>query len=152
MLSFALDVREAQPWKLINDSCIFALRLSSGETGYICVMGNGGEHFAIGLYIGQRGFSDYLTSLKLEGESQLEMMEAGMAFDYIMCDFENASDIEPDTKKRIKDYAETNGRKIKRPKGWPDFIRHASLQGTFSHHRRKKMHKPSPKHCRRYSH
>ncbi len=131
MLSFALDVREAQPWKLINDSCIFALRLSSGETGYICVMGNGGEHFAIGLYIGQRGFSDYLTSLKLEGESQLEMMEAGMAFDYIMCDFENASDIEPETKKRIKDYVETNGRKIKRPKGWPDFIRHLPYKALF---------------------
>ncbi|MCR5077113.1 MAG: hypothetical protein K6A82_03640 [Prevotella sp.] len=131
MLSLALDVREAQPWKLIDDSCLFAIRLSSGETGYICVMGNGGEHFAIGLYIGQQGFSDYLTSLKLEGESQTEMMEKAMSFDYIMCDFENASEIEPETKKRIKAYTDTNGRKIRRPKGWPDFTRHSPYKALF---------------------
>lgn len=131
MLSLAFDVRDSQPWTLIDDSCIFAVRLSSGEAGYICVMGNAGEHFAIGLYIGQKGFSTYLKSIHLDEGSRIEMMEEAMSFDYINCDFENANDMEPNTKKRIKAYAEANGRKIRRPKGWPDFTRHSPRKALF---------------------
>lgn len=125
MLSLAFDVRDARPWELLDDSCIFALHLSSGEIGYVCIMGHAGEHFAIGLYVGQRGFTSYLKSLQIDNPSMLESMEEAMSLDYINCDFENADALEPDVKKRIRAFAEAHKRKIRRPKGWPDFIRHS---------------------------
>ena len=131
MLSLALDVRDAQPWRFLDDSNIFAVRLSSGEIGYICVMGHAGEHFAIGLYIGVKGFSSYLKSLIVSDQSHADFFEEALAFDYINCDFENVSAIDPKVKKRIKTYAETNGRKIRRPKGWPDFTRHTPYKELF---------------------
>lgn len=40
MLSVAFRYRETNLWKELTDSDVFAVRLSTGEIGYCCVMGN----------------------------------------------------------------------------------------------------------------
>lgn len=46
-------------WKKIWDSEIFAIKLRSGEPGYISVMGQLGEYNALALYIGDEGYKSY---------------------------------------------------------------------------------------------
>lgn len=126
MLALAFDVRDAKPWEILDDTCLFAVQLSCGQKGYCCVMGNGGEHYSVALYIGQRGFTDFMRTLDMGNESGIETLELGMQLDYIACDFSNADMLDPMQKKRTKEYASATGRKIRRPYGWPDFVRHAA--------------------------
>ena len=124
MISTALKLRDASPWQVIVETDLFAVKLSSGEIGYCCVMGTEGEHFALALYIGRQGFSSYLRSLDISNcSSYEEFMELAMTIDCINCDFMAAKDVDDDAKKRIKEYAAAHGLKIRRPKGWPDFVR-----------------------------
>ena len=124
MLDAAFRYRKAEVWKQMYSDDIFAVKLSNGEIGYCSVMGNGGEHFALGLYRGDSGLKTFVSSLGFEGMSSIVMMEHSLMFDCINCDFMNVKDIRPEVKAVIKDYAARNGVKIQRPHGWPDFTRH----------------------------
>lgn len=126
MLAVAFQYRDTELWKILTDSDVFAFRLSDGETGYCCVMGNGDEHLALGLYRGRRGFTSYLKSLSFNSMqlSEIDMIEMAATFDCINCDFMEASAMQDKTKKLIRNYADAHGLKVRRPKGWPDFTRH----------------------------
>lgn len=39
-----------------QEGIVFAVRLSNGQTVYCTIMGNGGEHYSLGIYIGEEGF------------------------------------------------------------------------------------------------
>lgn len=125
MLWAAFDLRRAAPWKKLTDSDIFAVKLSSGEIGYCSVMGHGGEHYALGLYIGRKGFTSYLNSLYLNNAAPFVFQQLAMMFDCINCDFMNAADMDAKTKSRIRAFVAHRGLKIQRPHGWPDFTRHS---------------------------
>lgn len=123
MLEAALRFRSAKPWELIDDSMIFAVRLSDGETGYCCVMGNGGEHYGISMYKGRNGFGTYLTTISgIYNNPFLSFTN----YRCINCDFENATDLRLDKaeKELIKKVAQQSGLKISRPKGYPEIIKY----------------------------
>lgn len=126
MLTVAFQYREAELWEMLTDSDVFAFRLSDGEVGYCCVMGNGDEHLALALYRGQKGFSSYLKTIRLSGLqlSDIGMFEVVLTFDCLNCDFMQASEINGKVKKLIRNFADAHGLKVHRQKGWPDFIRH----------------------------
>ena len=126
MLAVAFQYRDTELWKELTDSDVFAFRLSDGETGYCCVMGNAGEHLALGFYRGRKGFTTYLKTISSGNAhlSEIEMFEMTTTFDCINCDFMQASDMDVKTKKIIRNYADAHKLKIRRSKGWPDFTRH----------------------------
>lgn len=123
MLTAAFAFRATKPWEELTDSDIFAVRLSTGETGYCSVMGNAGEHHSLGFYIGEKGFSAYLNTLSLSEVDFLATQSIVQSFDCINCDFMNADTIEPETKQAVRAYADKHGVKVPRPFGWPDFTR-----------------------------
>lgn len=126
MLAAAFHFRSTSLWEILTDSDVFAFRLSDGETGYCSVMGNAGEHLALGFYKGAKGFSTYLKSLTIGnmGSVDNEELETIMTLDCINCDFMPAANINAKVKKVIREYANTHGLKISRSNGWPDFTRH----------------------------
>lgn len=131
MLMVAFRYRETHLWEWLDDSMVFAFKLSDGETGYCSVMGNAGEHLALGFYRGAKGFSTYLKTLNAGDMPRREFFEQYLTFDCINCDFMNAADVselDKAAKTRIKAFAKVNGFKIRRPNGWPDFTRHAGYQ------------------------
>jgi chemotaxis methyl-accepting protein methylase len=67
MLDAAFGFRETEAWKMLDDSNIFAVRLSNGQNVYCTIMGNGGEHYSLGIYINEEGFSSYLRILNSDG-------------------------------------------------------------------------------------
>lgn len=120
----ALNFRRCALFETLNDSQIFAVRLQDGSIGYCCCMGNGGEHYALALYHGSKGFDTYLNSINFgHGINPLEMFETQMTFHAVNCDFENAADSLTGKEDRafIKKVASEEGIKMCRSKGWPDF-------------------------------
>ena len=126
VLAVAFQYRDTELWKELTDSDVFAFRLSDGETGYCCVMGNAGEHLALGFYRGRKGFTTHSKTISSGNAhlSEIEMFEMTTTFDCINCDFMQASDMDVKTKKIIRNYADAHKLKIRRSKGWPDFTRH----------------------------
>ncbi|MBD5356881.1 MAG: hypothetical protein HDR88_07755 [Bacteroides sp.] len=124
MIEAALRFRAAKLWEVLDDSMIFAVRLPDGKTGYCCVMGNAGEHYAIALYKGSVGFTTYLNSIT--NKALMNPFEIFMTYECINCDFENATDSGLNTHQKalIKEVAKENNLKICRPKGYPTVIRH----------------------------
>ncbi len=53
----AMRVKKIAPWDWMDETDIFGVQNpETDETGFVSVMGAGGEHFAIGVYLGCRGF------------------------------------------------------------------------------------------------
>jgi len=54
-----------KPWEWMGDTDIFGVRNpAGGETGFCCIMGAAGEHFALAVYLGAEGL-DVLTRIGL---------------------------------------------------------------------------------------
>lgn len=123
MLAAAFAFRATKPWEELTDSDVFAVHLSTGETGYCSIMGNAGEHHSLGFYIGEKGFATFLNTLSLSKIDFMQAQSAVQRFDCINCDFMNADAIAPEMKQVIRGYAEAHGVKVPRPFGWPDFTR-----------------------------
>lgn len=128
----ALKFRATKLWERLDDSMIFAVALPDGQRAFCCVMGNAGEHYALGIYRGDTGFTTYLNTINAAGLDQDEIFETFLTFDCINCEFNNANDGDLDKadKDLIKKVAADNGLKISRPNGWPTFVR--MNHGTIS--------------------
>src|SRR5262245_59192693 len=56
----AVAFRDQAPWRWCWDADVFGVEdPESGVTGYCCIMGNLGEHFALGLYRGSEGLAGF---------------------------------------------------------------------------------------------
>src|SRR5947207_14377409 len=57
----AADFKQVTAWEWMYDADLFgAQNPANGEIGYCCVMGNLGEHYALGVYLGTSGLATYL--------------------------------------------------------------------------------------------
>ena len=125
MLAVAFQYRETKLWEILDDSSLFAFRLSDGEIGYCFVIGQAERNLSLGFYRGRKGFTSYLKLIKLS-EDELhysDRYELISSLDCTYCEFMQASKIDKETKTVIRNYVETHNLKLKRYKGWPSFIK-----------------------------
>ncbi len=124
LIALALQFRIEKLWECLDDSMIFAVCLSDGKIGYCCVMGNGGEHYALGLYKGVSGFTTYINSINRSLSS--DPFEIFQTYDCLNCDFENVRDsnLTSEQRRLVRTVANERHIKICRPKGYPEFVRY----------------------------
>lgn len=123
LIGAALRFRDTELWKRLRESQLFVVKLPDGEMVYCAVMGNKGEYLALGMYKGAEGLSSYFNSLRMSRESAIDIMSTKMLFNHINCTFENASMLHfPEYKAEIQAYAKANGLKIRRSRGYPEFL------------------------------
>lgn len=112
----AIEFKQLAPWEWMLDSDLFGVQNpDDGEVGYCCVMGNLGEHFALGVYLGSEG---------LEGHRRIQ---AGEFFPpdigalhiqrCLMASYEDRSYLS----KRDLDTIKSLGLKFRGRNAWPSF-------------------------------
>lgn len=122
LIALALQFRIRKLWESLDDSMIFAVKAAQEEIIYCCVMGHGGQHYALGAYRGASGFSTYLNMINRDpGANVIEMSQT---FDCLKCDYENAGEsrLSAAQKKLIKEVSAQRNIKMCRPKGYPEFL------------------------------
>ena len=104
----ALQFKKTKLWKQLNDTELFALKLSGGKTGYCCVMGELGEHVALSLYIGQEGLDSYRGVFEArQARNRLVQHEIFMSQDCLQCSLESRDELSPFELEEAQGYAKT---------------------------------------------
>lgn len=106
-------------WEWMYDSDLFGVRNPrTGEVGYCCVMGRGGEFFSMAVYPGTPGLE--VIDSKFEGTCGPGNADAAFVQDCIMVSFDGREALDPADHKVIKDL----GLKFRGKTDWPLFRRH----------------------------
>lgn len=107
--------KKLAPWEWMLDSDIFGVRNpETGEIGYGCVMGNLGEHFALGLYLGDEGLRG-LEQIRLIDQPSLEALFTQHC---LMASFEDREVLS----KRDREQIKALGLKYRGRSAWPHFL------------------------------
>lgn len=112
----AAAFKQLAPWEWMYDSDLFGVQNpESGEIGYCSVMGNLGEHFALGVYRGTAGLAGYMRIQSGEFEPPYN----GVLFiqDCIMASYEDRDLLEKEDREQIKQL----GLKFRGRNAWPLF-------------------------------
>jgi hypothetical protein len=110
------EFKQLGAWEWMLDSDLFGVRdPETGQIGYCCVMGNLGEHFALGLYLGGEGLRGYMRMQT--GEFWPPDIGALFVQDCLMASFEDREVLS----KRDRDQIKALGRKYRGRSAWPQF-------------------------------
>ena len=107
---------EAKPWERLANEDVLAVNDPLGHfKGYCVALGDGGVAYGLGVYLGDRGLLNYLTTMTSEDEPvDVEMLERGLALTAIMGDRE---ELENEERKAMRDL----GLKYRGRGRWPIF-------------------------------
>lgn len=101
LYSAAIEFKNAAPWDRMRDSDLFGVQDPvSGETGYCCIMGAAGEHYALGVYLGGEGLVGILRILS--GEFYPHHEEALFVQKCLMASFEDRTYLKKEDLQQIK--------------------------------------------------
>lgn len=108
-------VRDLAPWEWMREDEIFGVKdPDTGELSFVSIMGQAGEHYAVAVYQGMRGFYGFMNLLAagpemgLEGVLQTPQLQASL---------EDREMIEP----RDRDQIKALGLKYRGRQAWPLF-------------------------------
>lgn len=125
LYDLAVQYRKAKLWKKLTERQLFAVGLPDGERAYCSVMGAMGEHLALGVYCGSKGFA----SLRELGEIKEEMPESERIFrafgqDCMQCAFEFKDMIPPEELEEIRDYGKRHHVAFRGSMAYPRLLRY----------------------------
>ena len=91
LFSLAIQFKQQAPWEWMFDSDIFGVKNpETGVTCYCTIMGNAGEMFGMGIYVGTEGLD---TLLELVSGEEIDELTAGFSQKCLMLAFENKEDL-----------------------------------------------------------
>jgi hypothetical protein len=109
-----MQVKEIAPWEWMYESNLFGVQNpETGEIGYVSVMGNLGEHYAMAVYQGARGlygFWQMQTDLEMNPFLALEVPQ-------VQASWEDRDMLDNTDRQVIKDL----GLKFRGKQSWPQF-------------------------------
>ena len=101
LFSLAIQFKQLAPWEWMFDSDIFGVKNpETGVTCYCTIMGNAGEMFGMGIYVGTEGLD---TLLELVNGVELDELTAGFSQKCLMLAFESKEDILEQEEKLLKE-------------------------------------------------
>lgn len=114
----AIDFKKAKPWELLSDVDLICIENPEDKTlGYCSIMGRGGYHFALGVYLGDGGLAGF-NFLARSGD-ELPAYQTVFHNDCLMCSFEDRKYLDSKDKKEISGL----GFKFSGKNDWPQFRR-----------------------------
>ena len=123
LMDLGFAFKKSQLWKVVYEEELFAIHLperlylkDGSEYVYCSVMGRNGEHRALSVYMGKRGFASLRTIQKKLEDDDLENL---LSQDCLQCSLETAEQFLPEDLEIIRE--ETRKRKLRPP--YPQFSR-----------------------------
>ena len=114
----AAAFKREPPWKSLYDSDIICVENPQDKTvGYCSIMGMAGEHYALGVYLGDDGFAKFCQLLE-----HGDIIPSHQVLHYqncLMCSFEDRDLLTNQDRKQIKDL----GLSFRGKNAWPMFRR-----------------------------
>ena len=85
---------EARPWERLSNEDVLVVNDPLGRfKGYCVALGDGGVAYGLGVYLGDRGLLNYLTTMTSEDEPVgVEALERGLALSAVLGDREELAD------------------------------------------------------------
>jgi hypothetical protein len=109
------QVKQLAPWKYMLEDEIFGYEMpATGELGFVSVMGNLGEHFAVAVYQGTKGLNGFLYIHEMGDEIEPESI---LQIPQLQASFEGREYLSAEERKIIK----TLGLKFRGENAWPQF-------------------------------
>lgn len=104
--------RSEKPWTILDETDIFALKLSNGKSAYCLVMGGcSGSHLALAVYVGSKAFQSYyrVVNNPMQGDDIYQLLSQ----DCLQCSVEpDPEQIHRDEMRLLKAYAKEHGLKF----------------------------------------
>ena len=123
LYDLALTFRKTKLWKQLYDTELFAFSLSDRTIAYCCVMGNKGEHLALGVYVGQKGIDSYRKILHAPNSmTPAQTHEMMFSQSCLQCSFEEKYDLSEEQLAEARDYAKRKGISYRGKNAFPCFI------------------------------
>lgn len=125
LYQLAFRYKKTGLWKKIWDTELFAIELSSGEIGYISIMGRLGEYCAISLYIGDEGIHSFRLVANAEriAKSELEYHELMVQQKSLQLVFDRKDELMSDEVEEVRAYAKANGIRLSGKNAYPQFVK-----------------------------
>lgn len=115
LFDLADHIKTLKPWTNLEEVDVFGVRdPESGSDNFISVMGYGGEHFAVAVYIGAEALFQFWALHDPDFDAPPEMV---LAIRQLQLSFEDRDDLDKDDIKLIQ----TLQRKYRGKKAWPVF-------------------------------
>ena len=126
MYELAFQFKGAKLWQQLYDDEVFAVKLSDGEIGYCSVMGKMGDHFALGLYIGDEGYQSYRLLLDADHESldDAAMGNLMTSQSCLQCSFENKDMLSDEELDEVRHYAREHEKPLRGKNAFPQFTKY----------------------------
>ena len=134
MYELAFQFKGVKLWQQLYDDEVFAVRLTDGEIGYCSVMGRMGDHFALGLYVGDEGYQSYRLLLDADQES-IDDVAMGILLtsqSCLQCSFENKDMLSDEEWEEVRQYAQAHEKPIRGRNAYPQFTKYRP--GRFPWH------------------
>lgn len=111
----AAAFKEAKPWETFYDSDLIAVENPIDKTiGYCSVMGKSGQHFALGVFLGEAGLFGFA---ELMGRGTISDSQVMYHLNHLMCSFEDRELLDKRDRKEIKELGLT----FRGKNSWPQF-------------------------------
>ncbi len=122
----AFELRKEKLWRILPDTALFAVRLPDGEIGYCNMMGALGEHLALCLYVGDRGFASYRRLMEREETDLGSLREQEILFgqECLQCAYENKDELSPRELAGVRAYAAAHQISFRGGHAFPQFMRY----------------------------
>ena len=115
----AAEFKQVQPWKWLFDADIICVENPKDKMmGYCSVMGRAGEHYALGVYLGNEGILGFYQMM--EHADSIPRHQVLHYQNCLMCSFEDRDLLANEDRKQIKDM----GLSFRGKNAWPMFRRY----------------------------
>ncbi len=126
LYDLAFRFKKTKLWKKLHETQVFAARTETGETVFICIMGEFGEHTAISVYP-EEDFYTYYKFLDAdrayEEQAPYDILEILIQASFIQCSFENRDQLEASDLEEVRTYARSHGIRLRGAGAYPWFRR-----------------------------
>ena len=126
MYELAFQYKSTKLWQQLYDDELFAVQLEDGEIGYCSIMGELGDHIALGLYVGESGYQSYRFLLDQPHQADDDILMGALltSQECLQCSFENKDMLSDEELEEVRAYAAAHDKPLRGKNAFPQFTKY----------------------------